>query len=99
MLSKFLLLYKTAGFKEIKRLNLLLHFLVHFSGVVFNEANTRSFGPEDKFQLYVGWIPDQDHKVTAVNIILFLIRRGFVKDINVVPCFFLKFNWKLEIVK
>ena len=98
VLSKFLLLYKNSGFKEINRLNLLLHFLLHFSNVVFKEVNTRSFEPEDKFHLKIGWIPEIDHKVTAVNIVLFLIRHGYINDIKVVPCFFLKFNWKLEIV-
>ena len=99
VLSKFLLLYKTAGFKEIKRLNLLLHFLLHLSQVVFKEVSTRSFEPEEKFNLRVGWIPELDNKVAAVNIVLFLIRRGFIKDINVVPRFFLKFDWKLEVVE
>ena len=99
VLSKFLLLFKTAGFIEIKKLNLLLHFLLHLSNVVFKEVNTRSFEAEDKFNLKIGWIPELDHSVTAVNIVLFLIRRVYISDINVVPRFFLKFNWKPEIVE
>ena len=99
VLSKFLLLFKTVGFKEINRLNLLLHFLIHLSQVVYKEVSTRSFEPEDKFNLRVGWIPEQDQCVTAVNIVLFLIRRGYISDITVVPRFFLKFNWRPDFVE
>ena len=80
-------------------MNLLLYFLLHLSNVVFREVSTRSFEAEDKFNLKVGWIPELDHSVTAVNIVLFLIRHGYISDINVVPRFFLKFNWKPDVVE
>jgi hypothetical protein len=43
VLSKFLLLFRMAGFKEVKKLNLPLYFLLHLSKVDFREASTRSF--------------------------------------------------------
>ena len=93
VLSKFLLLFKTAGFKEIKKLNLLMYFLLHFSNVVFREVSTRSFEAEDKFNLRVCWIAELDHRVTAVNIVLFLVRRGYISVGSVVPRYLLRIEW------
>jgi hypothetical protein len=98
VLSKFLLLFRTAGFKEVKKLNLLLYFLLHLSKVVFREVSTRGFEAEDKFNLKVWWIPELDHRVTAVNIVLFLVRRGYISVGSVVPRYLLKYEWKLDVV-
>jgi hypothetical protein len=99
VLSKFLLLFSSAGFKEVKKLTLLLNFLLHLSKVVFREVSTRGFEAEDKFNLRLCWIPELDHRVTAVNIVLFLVRRGYISVISVVPRYLLKFEWKPEVVE
>ena len=99
VLSKFLLLFRTAGFKEIKKLNLLMYFLLHLSNVVFREVSTRTFEAEDKLNLRLCWIPELDHRVTAVNIVLFLVRRGYIIVGSVVPRYLLRLEWRSDIVE
>ena len=100
VLSRFLLHFKDIGLEEVNQLNALWFFIMHFSKVVYKEPWTRSFNLLEKTKLQQSWQSKRDHKVVAVNIVLFLFRRGYITLLNTRAknSKEMIFRWKLDIV-
>ena len=98
VLTKFLLVYKAAGLKELGDLKTLHCFLMHFSRVVLREAKTRSMSAEEKLLLLQQWSPAMNHHVVATNIILFFVRRSYLTLRSLEQDPLAKHDWDLELV-
>ena len=73
---------------------------MHFSTVVFKETKTRRFDQEEKMKLQQAWQNKRDQRVVAVNIVLFLFRRGYITLLNnnAKKPKEMIFRWELDVV-